>query len=138
MILCFVFTKIRKIKPPRKNMWAKKLFPFTLLETHEDSMHMTILSIIPLNSNITFFLRLLIYTIILSVVLIFLLTIFNFFLFLFVILKIMHIFVLLLKTKMFHFLKFTTMVLGLFFSVVLAFSVVTRIYMESKDLKNNY
>ena len=30
------------------------------------------------------------------------------------------------------------MVLGMFFSVVLAFSVVTRIYMESKELKNNY
>ena len=39
---------------------------------------------------------------------------------------------------MFHLLNYTTMVLGMFFSVVLAFSVVTRIYMESKELKNNY
>lgn len=38
---------------------------------------------------------------------------------------------------MFHLLKFTTMVLGLIFSVVLAFSVA-RICVEAKDLKNNY
>ena len=41
------------------------------------------------------------------------------------------------KRKMFHLIKFTTMVLGLFFSVVLAFSVA-RICVEAKDLKNNY
>ncbi len=41
------------------------------------------------------------------------------------------------KRKMFHLLKFTTMVLGLIFSVVLTFSVA-RICVEAKGLKNNY
>lgn len=41
------------------------------------------------------------------------------------------------KRKMFHLLKFTTMVLGLIFSVVLTFSVA-RICVEAKGLKNNF